>query len=296
MAAARYASIAMCASAFVAMTYPHAVLAHAVSGGEEGGVFADAFGTLLLVLLALVFAVGQWQVARRTRASRSRRALCFWAGWFVLALSLGPPLDEWSNVSFAAHMTQHELMMIVAAPLLVAARPLGTLMWGLPKSVGVVITSAAVRRIGTWLSAPLVAWILHAVVLWAWHAPVAFEAGLHTVPVHWLQHASFFAAAMIYWWSVFSSSARGTQKALAMVSVFTTAIHTALLGMLLTFSSHVWYATYTQTHNPWALSAIEDQQLGGLIMWVPGGVIFIVAAMVVGAAWLKQVDVRAARG
>ena len=289
-------AIAMYAFAFAATAYPSAAFAHVVTGRGEGVAVADVLGTSLLVVLALVFAVGQWQVARRSRASHSHHALCFWDGWSVLALSLGPPLDEWSNLSFAAHMTQHELMMIVAAPVLVAARPLGTLLWGLPRPLGDLMTSSAVRRLGTWLSAPLAAWIVHALVLWAWHLPSAFEAGLRSVPVHWLQHTSFFAAAVIYWWSVFSSSERGLHKGLALLSVFTTAIHTAVLGMLLTFSSHVWYATYTHAHNPWALSALEDQQLGGLIMWVPGGVVFIVAAMVVGAAWLKQMDVRTARG
>jgi cytochrome c oxidase assembly factor CtaG len=295
MAGAGHVTVAKYASAFAATMYSHAVFAHAVTGGGEGIAIADVLGTFLLVLLGLVFAAGQWRVARRTRTSRRGRALCFWTGWFVLALSLGAPFDEWSNRSFAAHMTQHELMMIVAAPLLVAARPLGTLLWGLPKPLGAVLISTSLRHVGTWLSAPPVAWTVHTVVLWAWHLPAAFEAGLRNAPVHWLQHASFFAAAVIYWWSVFSSSANGVQKGLALVSVFTTAIHTGLLGMLLTFSSHVWYATYTHAHNPWALSPIEDQQLGGLIMWVPGGVVFIVAAMVVGAAWLKQMDMPTAR-
>src|SRR4051794_19706728 len=241
MARSRNAAVEAAARllALCTLAHPGVLFAHTVTSAQEGVTAADVLGAGLLVLLAVVFAAGQWQVARRGRASRGSRALCFWAGWLVLAISLGPPLDEWSSLSFAAHMTQHELMMIVAAPLLVAARPLGTLMWGLPKAVGAAITSPALRRVGTWLAAPLVAWILHAVVLWAWHVPAAFEAGLHSVPVHWLQHTSFFVAAVIYWWSVFSSSARGTQKALALLSVFTTAIHTGVLGMLLTFSSHV---------------------------------------------------------
>ena len=294
----RHAAAAVHLLAGCALVQPGVLFAHTITGNADPGAAADVLGAGMLVLLALIFAVGQWQVARRTRISRSSRALCFWSGWMVLALSLGPPLDRWSSLSFAAHMTQHELTMIVAAPLLVAARPLGTLMWGLPKAVGSIITAPTLRCWGAWLARPLHAWIVHAVVLWGWHVPVAFEAGLRSIPVHWFQHTSFFAVAVIYWWSVFSTSAAGERKALALLSVFTTAIHTAILGMLLTFSTHVWYSAYAHVANPWMLSAIEDQQLGGLIMWVPGGMVFIVAAMVLGASWLRSpsADVRTARG
>jgi cytochrome c oxidase assembly factor CtaG len=279
---------------------PAAVLAHtagdAAPYASASTWWSDVAGAVLLALLALVYAVGQWQLARRARARRNGRSTSFWAGWATLAIALGPPLDRWSGVSFAAHMTQHELMMLVAAPLLVLARPLGTLMWGLPGFVGAALTSHSLRRIGAWLATPLVAWLLHAVVLWAWHVPGAFESGLRSVAMHWLQHASFFAAAVIYWWSIFSSSAGLERKGMALLSVFTTAVHTAVLGMLLTFSTQVWYPTYARVENPWALSAIEDQQLGGLIMWVPGGMVFIIAALALAASWLKQAEMRAARG
>ena len=277
---------------------PAAVLAHTAAAPDRsaGTWWSDGVGAVLLALVAVAYGVGQWQLARRARAGRHGQPVCFWLGWMTLAIALGPPLDAWSSVSFAAHMTQHELMMLVAAPLLVIARPLGTLMWGLPGPVGSAITSHAMRRLGAWLAAPLVAWLVHAVVLWAWHLPGAFESGLRSVPMHWLQHASFFAAAVIYWWSVFSSSAGAERKGVALVSVFTTAVHTAVLGMLLTFSTQIWYPSYAQAQNPWALPAIEDQQLGGLIMWVPGGMAFIIAALVLAAAWLKQAEMRTARG
>jgi putative membrane protein len=278
---------------------PAAALAHttaeAAAYGSAGAWWSDVAGAVLLALLGLVYAVGQWQVARRARARRNGRPVCFWAGWATLAVALGPPLDRWSGISFAAHMTQHELLMLVAAPLLVIARPLGTLMWGLPRAVGAGLTSRSLRRIGAWLATPLVAWLLHTVVLWAWHVPGAFESGLRSVPVHWLQHASFFAVAIIYWWSVFSSSAGLERKGMALLSVFTTAVHTAVLGMLLTFSTQVWYPSYAHVENPWGLSAVDDQQLGGLIMWVPGGMVFIIAALVLAAQWLKYAEMRAAR-
>ena len=298
--ALKHIRIPLCAPTCVLLIWPEVALAHtavqAASARDAGVSAVDAFGALLLALVAVAYGVGQWRLAQRARVRRKRFPACFWTGWVTLAFALGSPLDAWSSVSFAAHMAQHELMMLVAAPLLVVARPLGTLVWGLPNSVGALLASRALRRIGGWLAVPLVAWILHVAVLWGWHVPSAFEAGLHSVTVHWLQHASFFGAAVIYWWSVFSSSAGAERKALVLVSVFTTAIHTAVLGMLLTFSTRVWYPTYARTQNAWGLSAVEDQQLGGLIMWVPGGMVFIVAALAVAALWLKQSELRTARG
>jgi putative membrane protein len=276
---------------------PAAVFAHTAARDRPAETWwSDVVGAVLLAVVALAYAVGQRRVARRSSARREGGHVCFWLGWAALAVALGPPLDVWSSLSFAAHMTQHELMMLVAAPLLVVARPLGTLMWGLPGPLGSALTSHSLRRIGAWLAGPMVAWLLHGFVLWGWHVPGAFEAGLRSVPIHWLQHASFFAAAVIYWWSVFSSSAGAERKGVALVSVFTTAVHTAVLGMLLTFSTQVWYPSYEHAARLWGLSAIEDQQLGGLIMWVPGGMAFIIAALVLAAAWLKHAEMRAARG
>ena len=214
----------------------------------------------------------------------------------ALAVALGPPLEALTPVSFAAHMTQHEIMMLAAAPLLVMARPLGTLLWGLPQAFTRVVKAPAVRSAAAWLSAPLVAWLTHAAVLWGWHVPAAFEAGLQSEPVHWLQHVSFFAAAVIFWWSVFAGGRSGERRGIALLSVFTTAVHTTVLGVLLTFSTKIWYPTYAAAASPWGLSAIEDQQLGGLIMWVPGGMVFLAAGLGLAALWLKESEMRATRG
>jgi cytochrome c oxidase assembly factor CtaG len=272
---------------------PGTACAHTADVLETAAASVDLLGAVLLGLTAFVYARGQWQVARRSRSAHYGRPACFWAGWIALAVALGPPLDGWSALSFAAHMTQHEIMMLVAAPLLVIARPLGMLLWGLPHGFGSILKSRALRRVGAWLAAPLVAWLLHTAILWGWHVPAAFEAGLRSAPMHWLQHASFFGAAVLYWWSVFSSPA-AARRGLALLSIFTTAVHTSVLGVLLTFSSQIWYTTYAQRSNPWGISALEDQQLGGLIMWVPGGMVFLAAGLALAALWLKDAEVRAA--
>lgn len=128
-----------------------------------------------------------------------------------------------------------------------------------------------------------------------WHVPAAFEAGLKSEPLHWLQHVSFFTASVIFWWSIFAGGRSGEKRGVALLSVFTTAVHTTVLGVLLTFSTRLWYPTYAGAANPWALSAIEDQQLGGLVMWVPGGMVFLAAGIALTALWLKEAELRAAR-
>ena len=285
--------------ALPAMVTPGWAFAHTVDSSTDGALHLwriDPLGAALLALLAGVYALGQWRVSRRSRGEHRTRALCFWAGWAALAVALGPPLEALTPVSFAAHMTQHEIMMLAAAPLLVMARPLGTLLWGLPQALTGVVKAPVVRRAAGWLAAPLAAWLTHAVVLWGWHVPAAFEAGLRSEPVHWLQHVSFFAAAIIFWWSVFAGGRSGERRGIALLSVFTTAIHTTVLGVLLTFSTKIWYPTYAAAASPWDLSAIEDQQLGGLIMWVPGGMVFLAAGVALAALWLKASEMRAARG
>jgi cytochrome c oxidase assembly factor CtaG len=132
---------------------------------------------------------------------------------------------------------------------------------------------------------PVGAWTLHAVALWAWHVPVLFEAALADDAVHVAQHACFFASALFFWWSVF---ARGARRAGASVaSVFTTMMHTSALGALLTFAPTPWYAHYAET-SAFGLSALEDQQLGGLVMWVPGAFAYLVAGLAIVAASLNQ--------
>lgn len=192
-------------------------------------------------------------------------------------------------------MTQHELIMLAAAPLLVLARPLGRLLWGLPQACAALVKARAGRSAAGWISAPLPAWLTHALVLWGWHVPAAFEAGLKSEPLHWLQHVSFFTASVIFWWSIFAGGRSGEKRGVALLSVFTTAVHTTVPGVLLTFSTRLWYPTYAGAANPWALSAIEDQQLGGLVMWVPGGMVFLAAGIALTALWLKEAELRAAR-
>ena len=222
---------------------------------------------------------------------------CFVAGWLALIIALVSPLHPWGSVLFSAHMTQHELLMLVAAPLLVLGRPMIPFLWAFPKTTA--------RRLSAWtkatpwqrtwraITAPFVAWMIHAVALWGWHVPFLFQATLESEWIHALQHASFFGSALLFWWAILQGRERAAGSGAAVLYLFTTALHSSLLGALLTFARSVWYPIYNGATLSWGLTPLEDQQLGGLIMWVPAGAVYIVAALALFAGWLRESGNRA---
>lgn len=172
-------------------------------------------------------------------------------------------------------------------------------MWGLPPALRRGVAAAAraprVRRVFAMLVTPVGAWLLHLFVLWGWHAPGAFDAAMAGGAMHWLQHVSFFVAAFIFWYSVLAPGRAPRESAPAVISLFATAVQTTLLGVLLTFSGSVWYHAYA-AGGQMVLTPLEDQQLGGLIMWIPGGIVFVAAALAIIGRWLTAPDRAALHG
>jgi putative membrane protein len=225
-------------------------------------------------------------------------AAAFVLGWISLAVALVSPLHQLGGVLFTAHMAQHELLMVVAAPLLVLGRPIIPFLWALPMSWRRVLGGwSAVRPVAAmWalLTLPLVAWILHGLAIWIWHAPSWYQATLGSETIHTLQHVTFLGTALLFWWSLLHGREGRLGRPAAVIYLFTTSVHTSLLGALLTFSSNLWYPLYEATTLPWGLTPLEDQQLAGVIMWVPAGVFYLVAALALAATWLKDPAVRPA--
>ena len=272
---------------------PLAARAHGVE--HAGAPFAWSLEPWVLACLgisALLYALGLrrlWGHAGAARGIGAWHAAAFGAGWLTLAAALLSPLDTLGAQLFSAHMVQHELLMVVAAPLLVLGRPLVAWTWALPMT--------ARRSVGTWtrhpwwarpwhaISAPFGAWLLHAIALWAWHLPALFDAALANQAVHALQHASFLIGALLFWWSVLGHAAPRACGA-ALASLFTTLLHTAALGALLALAAAPWYAAYAGRAAAFGLSALEDQQLGGMVMWMPAGFGYLATALVLMARLL----------
>ncbi len=240
-----------------------------------------------------------WGHAGPGRGVRPAQAAAFGAGWLTLVVALVSPVDPLGERLFSAHMIQHELLMIVAAPLLVLGRPLAVWAWALPQSW----SRAAGRFFHTpswrvpWLiiTGPFVAWVLHALALWLWHAPALFDAALDNAGVHALQHTCFLLTSLVFWWSIFSAATR-KEQGLAMLSLFTTMVHTGALGALLALSATAWYPRYAATAPVFGMTALQDQQLGGLVMWVPAGLIYIVCGLALAASWMNRAGAYAAAG
>jgi putative membrane protein len=251
-----------------------------------------------LVLSGVLYAVGVYRLrSASAKAFRNGELACYAAGWLTLVVALVSPLHPWGSVLFSAHMTQHELLMLVAAPLLVLGRPMIPFLWALPKSVALTIASwtKAPSWQGAWkaITAPFVAWVIHAVVLWSWHVPFLFQATRASEFVHALQHGSFLFSALLFWWAVLHGRRRWAGFGVAVLYMFTTALHSGLLGALLTFTHTIWYPIYHDTTQSWGLTPLEDQQLGGLIMWIPAGLVYVIAGLALFAGWLRESEKRA---
>jgi len=251
----------------------------------------DVWITGPLGLSLALFLAGWVRLRRRSgpgAAQLSRRALLFVIGWAVLAFALVSPLHQLGERSFAAHMFEHELLMLAAAPLLVLARPLAILLWAFPASARRGLGSAGGAVLPAWRAAiaPVPATLLQAAALWLWHAPSLFDRALANETWHAVQHLSFLVSALLFWTAMF---ARTTPRGTAALCLFATSLVSGALGALMAFAMSPWYARYAAMGMaPFGLSPLEDQQLAGLLMWVPGGMVHAGAALIVVHALLGR--------
>ena len=262
----------------------------------------EPLSIISLALSAALYIIGLrriWGASRVGGGVRRWEALCFGIGWISLFIALVSPLHPWGQVLMSAHMTQHEILMLVSAPLLVLGRPLVVFLSALPVKTATALARAsnapAWRRTWHAICHPLSAWLIHAIALWAWHIPALFDATLRSELVHFLQHASFLGTALLFWWAVMTSRSAAMSYGLALLYVFTTALHNQVLAGLMTFSRTVWYPTYLETTQSWGLSPLQDQQLGGLIMWIPAGLVYIIAAIALVAGMMRESERRVLR-
>ena len=264
----------------------------------EDLAFTWSFDPLVISVLtisAVVYALGLrnlWRSGRRGSGISLYESLAFAAAWIATFFALVSPLHPWGEVLFSAHMTQHEILMLISAPLFVLGRPFVAASWALPSMTKRFIVplsnTRGIKRGWRAITAPFAAWLIHAIALWVWHIPSLFQATLRSDLVHTLQHASFFLSALLFWWAIIYSRRGAHAYGAGVLYLFTTSIHSGLLGVFLTLTTRVWYPAYSETTASWGLTPLEDQQLGGLIMWVPAGIVYIIAALIMFAAWMRE--------
>jgi putative membrane protein len=279
------------------------VLAHGIAAAAAGRWTWEPLTAAWLLASTGLYGAGVWRLWRRAgrgRGVRPWQAISFGAGVISLALALMSPLAWVSDVLFSAHMTQHEILMLVSAPLLVFGRPLHVFLWafaaGEREAIGRAIQRRPIQAGWHAVTAPLPAFVLHAIALWLWHVPVLFDAALAHKGVHAVQHASFVLTAAVFWWGMTHGRYGRLGYGAGVLYVFLTAVHSSVLGALMTVAPSVWYAGYRQSAVEWRVDALADQQLAGLLMWVPSGAVFVVFGLALLAAWLGESERRARLG
>jgi putative membrane protein len=240
-----------------------------------------------------------WAASKTGSGIQVWRVLCFGVGWFALLIALVSPLHALGSELFSAHMTQHEVLISIAAPLLILGRPIVPFLWALPKgcrcSLGELARTRGIGSVWNVLTRPSVAFGLHAIALWTWHLPGPYQATLTNDFLHSLQHTSFIFTALLFWWTILGANRGELARGRAILYLFLTALQTGALGALLTFAPSLWYPAYATTTGAWGLSPLDDQQLGGLIMWIPGSIAYLIAALVLFAEWLGESEGRSFR-
>ncbi|PYS73481.1 MAG: hypothetical protein DMF69_04720, partial [Acidobacteria bacterium] len=204
---------------------PHVAHDLIYTWGMDPFVIASLTLTAGLYYLGVVFL---WREARSGHGIKHWEMLSFTGGWLTLVIALVSPLHPLGEVLFSAHMTQHELLMLVAAPLLVLGRPLVAFLWALPigwtKRLGQFSKLNWFQHAWRTITLPLVAWSVHAVALWLWHVPVLFQATLRSDVVHTSQHLCFFGSALLFWWSLIHGPRGAIGYGSAALYLFTTSL------------------------------------------------------------------------
>jgi putative membrane protein len=247
---------------------------------------------LTLVVVAAVYARGSKALRRSHARGALNHDVMFYAGLATIFVALIAPLDAMAEALFSAHMAQHLLLVVVAPLLIVASRPGVRFALGVPAGWRRVWNKVRPHRVVLLARNPVLVWCLHAAALWIWHLPELYDAAARNELVHALEHASFFGTAVLFWNVVIDDSRRAPGHAPRILFVFTTALQSGGLGALLTFAGDVLYRAHLSTAHDWGLTALEDQQLAGALMWIPPWFVYFIAMAMLFVKWMRAVERR----
>ncbi len=240
-------------------------------------------GAALIVGL-YVYAIGPLRKRHHFEPAGKGRVFAFLLGVGLMFLALVSPLDELGDsYLFSAHMVQHLFLTIVGPPLLL----IGTPEW----FVRPIVHNKALFAVARFFTYPAVAFVLFNADFFIWHAPALYNATLENQNIHILEHLTFIIFGLLNWWPIFSPSKELPRLSIGgqILYLFLSGMPVVLLGAGLTFAPPL-YAPYIAAPRVWGISAATDQQLGGLIMWVPGNIIFIIIMSALFLRWMQKKD------
>lgn len=246
---------------------------------------------LILATLASAYASGWWRLREwgyRELAPGWRLAL-YLSGLGAVAVALLPPVDDLAHDLLTAHMVQHLLLMMIAAPLLLLGNPLPTSLWGLPRrarrALGRLLTRNAPLRKVLWAATLMpVAWLLFVGNLWLWHLPAAYQAALRDPVIHDVEHVAFFGTALLFWWPIVEPAPRLHERiprGFAILYLLAATGQNTLLSALIALPERVLYPYYEASRSPFGVSALDDQALAGGLMWSMGHMYLVPILLVV---------------
>jgi putative membrane protein len=227
-----------------------------------------------------------WQRAGVGSGVRPWRVASFLGAILAVLIALSSPLDNLAARMFAAHMVQHLLLILVVAPLLVLALVPVVLLWALPLPARRSLAPRGrlphrARAPLRSLTSPVAVFLIYTLALWTWHLPGPYQGALASPATHALEHLTFLAAASLFWWTLLQPQGRRRLPlALTALYLFAASLQGSALGVLITFSPVPWYPAYAAGPRVWGFSPLQDQQLAGLLMWMPVGSIFALLSAV----------------
>jgi putative copper resistance protein D len=253
--------------------------------------------------LGLLLAVGSAYAAGLVRLRREgvpwpgARVGWFGAGLSSLAVALLSPVETYAEVSFTVHMAQHLVLTVVAPPMLALGAPIALALRASRPSARRRLVAALRGRPAGVLANPVVGFVLFVGTPFALHLSPIFDLALRSVPVHVLEHAIWLISALIYWWPIVGRdpSPHPMGYPARLLSLFLVTPATSFLALALSSADRPLYPTYAAVPPPWGPNALADQQAAAALMWLVGGLAFLVAMLVVAVAWKRDDEARQRR-
>ena len=219
------------------------------------------------------------------------------AGLVAIAVALTSPIEAYEGLLFSVHMIQHMLLELVAAPLLLAGAPITLALRVSSPRVRRGLLAVLQSRVVHVISFPVIAWVLFAAVNWGWHFSTLYDQALENDLLHYVQHATFLGAALLFWWPAIGAdpSPWRLPHPMRLFYLFLAMPQNSFLGVALLQTSTVLYPHYVTNGRTWGPSPLEDQHLGGVLMWVMGDMAFLAGMAVVVALWVRHEERRTSR-